>query len=64
LPEVIRQGGQSVDGTSLGQIVRNAIGSVLGFQSKGIMGWIIQLIVLRWGWGFVRRILGRMLTGR
>lgn len=64
LPDVIRKGGQSVDGSSLGQIVRNILGSALGFQSKGILGWIIQLIVLRWGWGFVQRILGRFLTGR
>ena len=65
LPDVIRRGGgPAVDGGSLGDVIRNTIGSSLGFQSKGFLGWVIRLIVLRWGWGFVRSILGRVLTGR
>jgi hypothetical protein len=64
LPDIIREGGQKVEGSSLGTLVRSVLGSALGFQSKGIMGWIIRLIVMRWGWGFVQSILRRMLTGR
>lgn len=64
LPDIVRRGGQSIDGTSLGTAVRNVLGSVLGFQSKGFLGWAIRLILLRWGWGFLQRILARILTGR
>jgi hypothetical protein len=64
LPDIIRQGGQKVEGSALGTLVRSVLGSALGFQSKGIMGWIIRLIVMRWGWGFVQGILRRVLTGR
>jgi hypothetical protein len=64
LPDVIRQGGQSVDGGSLGGVIRSILGSVLGFQNKGVMGWIIRLLVVKWGWGFVQRILSRVILGR
>ena len=63
LPDVIRRG-QTVDGGSLGTLIRNVLGSILGFQSKGFIGWAFRLILLRWGWGFLQRILGRVLTGR
>ena len=64
LPDVIRRGGTSVDGRSVGDVVRGQVGSTLGFPSTGIIGWIIRLIVLRWGWGLVSGILRRVLTGR
>ncbi len=64
LPDVIRTGGRTVDGAPVGGAIRDIFGSLLGFQSKGIVGWLIRLIVLRWGWGFVQRILSRVLTGR
>ena len=57
LPDVVRRGGQSVDGNPLGTSIRDILGSVLGFQSKGFIGWAIRLLVLRWGWGFLRRIV-------
>ena len=64
LAEVIRRGGQSIDGAPLHQVVRNSVGSTLGFQSQGIVSWIFRLIVLRWGWGFIQLLLGRALAGR
>lgn len=64
LPDIIRRGGQSVDGNDLGRVVREKIGTTLGFPSTGILGWIIRFIVLRWGWGLLRGILSRVLTGR
>lgn len=64
LPDIIRRGGQSVDGNDLGRAVREKIGTTLGFPSTGIVGWIIRFIVLRWGWGLLRSILSRVLTGR
>jgi hypothetical protein len=64
LPDIIRNGGQTVDGGSLGTLIRNVLGSVLGFQSKGFIGWALRLLVMRWGWGLLQRILSRVLTGR
>ena len=64
LADVIRRGGPSIDGAPLHQVVRNSVGSTLGFQSQGIASWIFRLIVLRWGWGFIQRLLGRALAGR
>ena len=60
LPDVVRSGGRSADGAPLGGAIRDILGSVLGFQSKGFIGWIVRLLILRWGWGFLRRIV----TGR
>ena len=59
LPDIIRRGGQTVDGGSLGSLIRNVLGGLLGFQSKGFMGWVLRLIVMRWGWGLLKNILGR-----
>ncbi|MEQ1695487.1 MAG: DUF937 domain-containing protein [Hyphomicrobiaceae bacterium] len=64
LPDVIRQGGQSVNGRSLGDVVRDQVGSSLGFPKSGFLSWIIRLIIMRWGWGLVTGILRRLLTGR
>lgn len=48
-------------GGLLYNIFRTVLGALLGFQSRGLLSWLIRLIVLRWGWGFVQRILGRIL---
>lgn len=65
LSDVIRRGGTSMPGGgSLGGIVRDILGSVLGFQSKGFLGWLVRLIVMRWGWGLLQSILRRLLMGR
>ncbi|MEO1206427.1 MAG: DUF937 domain-containing protein [Pseudomonadota bacterium] len=58
-----RRGGRVSKGGSLANVIRDAVGSALGFQSKGIMGWIIRMVVMRYGWQiaqmFLRRFLGR-----
>ncbi len=51
-------------GGSLDTIIRDILGGVLGFQSKGIIGWIVRLILVRWGWGFLQSILRRIFLGR
>ncbi|MCC0006972.1 MAG: DUF937 domain-containing protein [Hyphomicrobiaceae bacterium] len=48
-------------GGTLYNIIRAVLGALLGFQSRGILSWIIRMVVLRWGWGFLQRILGRVL---
>lgn len=51
-------------GGSLDKVIRDLLGSVLGFENKGVIGWIIRLILVRWVWGFVRSILRRLFLGR
>ena len=41
-------------------VARQILGSVLGFQSKGILGYIIRFIVYRYGWSILRVIFGRL----
>lgn len=48
-------------GGALYDIIRAVLGALLGFQSRGLIGWLVRLVVLRWGWGFVQRVLGRIL---
>lgn len=62
LSDILRRGGrlpsgEQAGGRGLGSVVRDTIGSALGFGKKGLLGWIIQLVLLRWGWSFLRRIL-------
>lgn len=65
LTDIIRRGrGPSIEGGSLWSAVRNVVGGALGFTSKGVIGWLIRLIVVRFGWGILKRILGRTLVGR
>ena len=68
LPDNIPGSGGGAAGGTLYNIVRALIGALLGFQSRGLVGWLIRLVVMRWGWGFIQRILGRLLgrllTGR
>ena len=78
LSDVIRRGGRGIPGRSGGDlpvpggagggtlwsIIRSILGGVLGFESKGFLGWLVRLIVIRWGWGFLKRILTRVLTRR
>lgn len=54
-------GGGAGGGGSLGGIVRAILAALLGFQSRGVLGWIIRAVVLRYGWGFIQRILGQIL---
>lgn len=68
LPDSIPGGNGGMVSGTLSNIIRAVLGALLGFQSRGFLGWVVRLIVMRWGWGFLQRILGRVLgrvlTGR
>ena len=66
LSDVIRRGGggATVGGSSLWSVVRSILGSALGFRNSGVIGWIVRMLVMRFGWGILKRVLGRALTGR
>jgi hypothetical protein len=55
-------GGQ-VGGGMLWNIIRTILGSALGFQSKGMMSWLIRMVVMKYGWTILRTILGRGMMG-
>lgn len=59
-----RQGGRVSKGGSLANVIRDAIGGALGFQSKGIVSWIIRMVVMRYGWSIAQFFLRRLLGGR
>ncbi|MEZ5818036.1 MAG: DUF937 domain-containing protein [Hyphomicrobiaceae bacterium] len=64
LSDILRRGGSlpagDRSGNGLWSVVRSVIGSALGFGNRGIFGWLIRLVVMRWGWSLLRRIfLGR-----
>ena len=66
LSDVVRRGGR-VPGTStggLGRSIRDIIGNGMGYNSNGIVGWLIRLIVARYGWRIVSWIFGRMFRAR
>ncbi len=54
----------STVGGSLDQVIRDILGGVLGFESKGFIGWVIRLIFVRYGWQILQAILRRVLGGR
>lgn len=64
LSEAIRRRGTRVEGASLGRTVRDILGNALGFRSRGLIGWIIQFIVLRYGASILRMILGGLFRTR
>jgi len=59
-----RQGGRVSQNGSLANIIRSILGSVLGFQSNGLMSWILRMIVMRYGWSILRFIVSRLFTVR
>ena len=63
LSDILRRGAK-IEGAPSTGIVRKALGGLLGFGGGGIMSWFVRLIVMRWGWGLLKRFLGRALTGR
>lgn len=66
LSDIVRRGGSggsNVGGGTLWRMVRSILGSAMGFQSRGIMSWIVRMIVMRYGWGILQTILRRVLMG-
>lgn len=65
LPDIVRRGGTQVPGGGdLGDVIRSILGSLLGFQPRGLFGWILNLILSRWFLGFVVSMLSRIFRGR
>jgi hypothetical protein len=65
ISDILRRGaGPKVDGQPLQRSVRDLLGGILGFSSRGVIGWIIRLIFVRFGWGILKRLIGRSLGGR
>lgn len=60
LSDVLRRKQRPFQSNPLWNIARQILGSVLGFQSKGIVGYIIRFIVYRYGWSILRMIFGRL----
>ena len=44
----------------LGNIIRDALGSALGYRNRGVMGWIVRFLLVRFAWPFLRSVLGRI----
>lgn len=51
-------GGGAAGGGALWSIVRGLLGSILGFQSKGLLSWILRVVVAKYGWAILKGILG------
>ncbi len=65
LPDIIRRGGtKSPGGSSLEDIIRQILSSILGVQNRGVIGTMIQLFLVRFLVSIVRRVLGSILPGR
>ena len=62
LSDTIRNGGAVASG--LPGLIRSILGGLLGFQSSGVIGWILRFIVMRWGWPILRTILGGLIGRR
>lgn len=65
LSDVLRRGPtKTPQGGSLEKLIRSILGNLLGYGNRGIIGSIIRVMLLRWGWTILRRILGRIIPGR
>jgi hypothetical protein len=60
LSDVLRRKQGPLQSNPLWNIARQVLGSVLGFQSKGVIGYIIRFIVYRYGWSILRMVFGRL----
>lgn len=60
LPDIIRRGGTQVPGGgSLEDIIRSIVGGLLGVKNRGMIGNIVQALVIRWVVNLVRRFFTR-----
>ncbi|MFN0218187.1 MAG: DUF937 domain-containing protein [Hyphomicrobium sp.] len=61
----VRKGGGSVpSGGSLGGLIRQIIGGLLGFGNRGLLSSLIYLLLTKFGMTILRRILGGVLGRR
>ena len=61
LSDDLRRSQRPLQANPLWEIARQIIGSAFGFQSKGILGYIIRFVVYRYGWSILRMISGRFV---
>ncbi len=73
LSDIIRRGGQPAPsgggagqegGGALSNIIRAILGAILGFQSRGLLSWIIRYVVVRYGANILRSLLSILLGRR
>ncbi len=75
LGDIIRRGGfpggqgetggsGNMSGSVIADLIRGILGRLLGFENKGVLAWIINYLIFRWGIGFVKRLLSRIFVGR
>lgn len=57
-----RQGGGVSRNGSLANIIRDLLGSALGFRSNGIVSWIIKMVLARYGMQILRFILSKVFA--
>lgn len=62
LSDSIRNGGGAANG--LPALIRSILGGLLGFQSRGVISWILRFVVMRFGWPILRTILGSLFGSR
>jgi hypothetical protein len=63
LSDILRRGG-NVGGGNLGGSIRDMLGGALGFKNKGVISWLLRLLIMRFGWNILKRVLGRAFAGR
>ena len=62
LPDIIRRGGVQVPGGgSLENVIRSILGGLLGFQNRGILGSLLQLLLIKFLPAILKGIFGRVL---
>lgn len=74
LGDIIRRGGHQipggnsgtggVDAGSLGGLVRQILGNLLGFENRGFMGWVVNLVLIKILLPVIQRVLSRVVVGR
>jgi hypothetical protein len=64
LSDILKRQGGPMKANPLWSIVREIIGSAMGFQSKGIIGYIVRFLVYRYGWRILSAVLGGLFGGR
>lgn len=60
LSDILRRRQRPLQSNPLWDVVRKVLGTALGFQTKGVIGYIIRFVVLRYGWTILRMIFGRL----
>ncbi len=66
LSDIVRRGGSgsAVGGNPLWRVIRNVLGTALGFQSRGVVSWILRYVVVRFGSKILRTVLRRAFGSR